>query len=72
MKINYDKTADAIYFSVTKSKIQTTKKIADRMIIDIDKKGNIIGIELLEASSQQEVIKNLKKNLKKGIPIAFI
>ncbi len=68
MKINYDKIADAIYLSVKSGKIQKTIKINDRLLVDVDKKGNALGIEMLDASSLQK-INGLQKNLKSGIPV---
>ena len=67
MKINYDKIADAIYLSVKSGKIQKTIKINDRLLVDVDKKGNTLGIEMLDVSSLQK-INGLKKNLDRGIP----
>lgn len=52
MKINYDKITDAIYFRIKASKVFKTIKMQDRLLADVDKKGNILGIELLEARSQ--------------------
>lgn len=52
MKINYDKIADALYISLSKSKVAKTVKLKDRLIVDVDKNGNVVGVEILDASSQ--------------------
>lgn len=52
MKINYDKIADALYIRVNTGKVGKTVKLADRLIVDLDKTGNILGMEILGASSQ--------------------
>ena len=52
MKINYDKIADALYLSLKKGKIHKTVKMEDRLVVDVDKKGNILGVEFLEAYAQ--------------------
>ena len=52
MDINYDKQADAIYIAFWKGKFSRNRKIYDNTIIDLDKKGNILGIELLEVSKR--------------------
>jgi uncharacterized protein YuzE len=52
MEINYDKEADAMYIEFRKGKFTKTKKIDDFTIIDLDEKGNILGIELLEVSKR--------------------
>lgn len=58
MIIEYDKIADAIYISLKKSKVDKTIKMKDRLLVDVDKKGNTIGIEILDVSHQLP-----KKNL---------
>jgi len=52
MKISYDKEADAMYIEFQKGEFATNKKIDDFTIIDLDKKGNILGIELLDVSKR--------------------
>lgn len=70
MKINYDKVADAIYFTVKQGKVVDTIAISEYMNADIDKDGETIGIELLNASSQQG--SELEKNIRNGIPVEVI
>ena len=50
MKINYDKTVDAMYVYFKKGKISKTQKISPTVFIDIDKEGKLIGLEILNAS----------------------
>ena len=71
MKISYDKTADAMYIRLRDGKIKGTVKVNDRLMIDVDTKGNTVGVELLDASFQlsQKGVKNLEKNFIKGIPV---
>lgn len=52
MEINYDKEADAVYIGFRKGEFAKNKKINDFTIIDLDKEGNILGIELLEVSKR--------------------
>ena len=52
MKISYDKIADALYIYLRSGKVAKTKKITKRLLVDIDKKGNVLGIEMLEVSRQ--------------------
>lgn len=70
MKINYDKVADAMYIQVKKGKIHQTVEVSDFVIHDLDAKGKIIGIELLNASEQFSP-KDLKKRASAGIPFSF-
>lgn len=68
MKINYDKVADAIYFSMKKGKVAKTLEMNERLIVDVDKKGNILGIEMLDASNQLPK-DGLKSGIASGIPV---
>ncbi|PIP31703.1 DUF2283 domain-containing protein [bacterium (Candidatus Gribaldobacteria) CG23_combo_of_CG06-09_8_20_14_all_37_87_8] len=52
MKIQYDKIADAMYIYFKKGAVAQTKKISNRVLLDLDKEGNVLGMELLVASSQ--------------------
>jgi len=52
MEINYDKTADALYIELRKGEFAENKKIDDITIMDLDKDGNVLGIEFLEASKR--------------------
>lgn len=50
MKINYDKIADAAYISIKKGSINKTVKLGKFLHADLDKKGKVLGIEILNAS----------------------
>lgn len=52
MRIQYDKIADAMYVYLKKGRIFKTIKMKDRLIVDVDKAGKIIGLEILGVSSQ--------------------
>ena len=72
MKIQYDKIADAMYVSLgIQKKVAKTIEVNDRLLVDMDKSGHIIGIEILDASSKKG-IQNLAKNLKSGVPVELI
>jgi len=47
MRIIYDPLADAVSITIKKGKVAKTKEIDDNTILDYDKKGNVIGVELL-------------------------
>ncbi|MBI2410032.1 DUF2283 domain-containing protein [Candidatus Kaiserbacteria bacterium] len=64
MKINYDKIADAIYMTLRKGKVAKTVEMEDRLIVDVDKKGNILGIELLDAGNQLQ-----QGIMRSGVPV---
>jgi len=61
MKIRYDSDADAVYIKLRDVEIAKTKKVDDYTILDYDKAGNLVGIELLFVSEQNP---NLLKEFK--------
>lgn len=52
MKITFDKKADAMYIYLQTKKVFKTKQVTDDTIVDMDKNGNVIGIELLFVSKR--------------------
>lgn len=50
MKIRYDKKIDAMYISLAKGKYDSTRKISDVILVDEDKSGKVLGIEILDAT----------------------
>ena len=66
MEITYDKKADAMYIYFQKGKKPArTVELADLLIADLDKKGKVIGVEVLAASKQ--VKKDTKKTKNENI-----
>ena len=57
VRIEYDSKADAMYIWLRKARYEISEELAENVIIDLDKRGHIIGIEILDAS------KNLGKQL---------
>lgn len=49
MKLQYDKKEDAIYIDLAKGKYNKSRKISESIIVDEDKSGKILGIEILDA-----------------------
>lgn len=68
MKITYDKLADAMYIYFHKGKVFKTVEMKDSVIVDLDKKGNVVGIEVLGISSQVSE-KQIKSSIKIGVPV---
>lgn len=50
MKINYDKSVDALYIELGRGKVSKTIEKKDGLLVDLDKKGGILGIEVLDYS----------------------
>lgn len=54
MKIQYDKEVDAKYITLfSGEKVEKTAKQEDWLLVDSDKTGRIVGIEILDASKHQ-------------------
>jgi len=58
-KISYDVEADAIYIRFSDSKYAFSQEIDNNMIIDKDKKGEIIWLEILKASKQKWIVERI-------------
>ena len=69
MNIKYDKVADAVYMQASQAAVAQTVKLDDTLIVDKDSGGNIVGLEILDASSQEDLIKNLEGNVLNGVPV---
>lgn len=66
MEITYDKQADAVYLYLQKGKkVARTVELADLLMADLDKKGKVIGVEIIGASKQ--VGSRKKSDGKKGL-----
>lgn len=50
MKIHYDPKADAAYIELAKGKYEVSREISESVIVDEDKKGKILGVEVLDVS----------------------
>jgi uncharacterized protein YuzE len=50
MKITYDKRMDAMYIKLKKGKYDHTKKVSDDILVDVSEKGEVLGLEILDAS----------------------
>ena len=52
MEINFDEKADALYIQFQTGKVKETLKLRDGILIDVDKKGRLFGIEILDVSQR--------------------
>lgn len=50
MRIRYDEKNDVLYIRLREEKYYESDEIKTGFIIDYDKKGNIVGIEILDVS----------------------
>ncbi len=55
MRIHYSHEADALYIRLREAKIENTDQITEDIIMDYDKTGNVVGIEILAASEKADM-----------------
>lgn len=53
MKINYNKEGDILYVQFNTKKVFRTKEVGEDFLIDVDKNGALVGIEVLDYSTQK-------------------
>jgi uncharacterized protein YuzE len=66
-KTTYDPIADAVYIYGQKAEIARTVRINDRVNLDLGKKGEIVGIEILDATYLLADAKRLNRILVDGM-----
>ncbi|HED38532.1 MAG TPA: DUF2283 domain-containing protein [Ignavibacteria bacterium] len=50
MKIKYDKETDVMYIKFSDAEVEESLEEKSGVIIDFDKEGNVVGIELINVS----------------------
>jgi uncharacterized protein YuzE len=50
VRVEYDDKADAMYIWLRRTKYEISEELAENVLIDLDKNGRIVGIEVLDAS----------------------
>jgi uncharacterized protein YuzE len=72
MKVTYDTLADAMYLSFGTGAVAETLQLFDCLNVDFDAAGSMLGIEITDASQHEQLVANLKKQAKMGIPIEIV
>ena len=55
MRIRYSKEADALYIRLKETEIGNSDEINEDIIIDYDRDGNVVAIEILSASEKTDI-----------------
>lgn len=71
MKIEYSKEADALYVYFKETYVARSNEIEDGVVIDFDKDGNVVGIEMLDVSTRMS-IKDLVNVSIENLPIELV
>ncbi len=59
MNISYDNTIDALYIKFKDGEFEENREVEEGIILDIGKSGDVLGIEILEASTRFDVHNDL-------------
>lgn len=61
MKLRYDPEADALYIKLKNTTVTKTQEIDRNTLLDFDKKGELVGVELLFVNNRNpDVLKTLR------------
>ena len=52
MKLEFDPVADAAYFEISLAEVEETKEIEPGILVDYDKNGHVVGVEVLSVSKR--------------------
>ncbi|MDA2910945.1 DUF2283 domain-containing protein [Nitrospiraceae bacterium AH_259_D15_M11_P09] len=71
MKIEYSKTADALYVYFKQREVAKSKEVEEGVVVDLDAEGHLVGIEILDASVRIGV-KDLVNVSIENLPVEMI
>jgi uncharacterized protein YuzE len=52
MRFDYDPEVDALYLRLAESKVLESEEVQPGIILDFDESGNVVGVEVLNASKR--------------------
>jgi len=55
VKIEYSKDIDALYIKIREAKVADSVDIEEGVTVDLDEKGHIVGVEILDASEKMDL-----------------
>lgn len=71
MKIEYSKTGDALYVYFKEEYVAKSKEVEDGIVLDFDKDGQLIGIEILDVSQRFSLADLVNVNIE-NLPIEAV
>lgn len=57
MKVHFDEAADALYLRLDDSKIVDSEEVRPGIVLDFNRKNQVVGVEILRASKRVPVAK---------------
>jgi len=69
MRISYDEKADALYIRLKETPYYESDEVREGVLLDYDDKGNVIGLEILDASEylSRDELASVTYNVEKAI-----
>jgi len=69
MRISYDEKADALYIRLKETPYYESDEVKEGVLLDYDDKGNVIGLEILDASNylSSDELASVTYNVEKAI-----
>ncbi len=64
VSVEFDSEINAMYIRLKKGKVDKSEPLADNVIVDVDKKGEAVGIEILLPKQDIRVSEFVSKALK--------
>lgn len=61
MRLRVDQQSDAVYLDLTGQEIDSSEEVSDGIILDYDRDGHLVGIEILDASKQAGDLETLHR-----------
>ena len=63
MKINYYPDTDSLYIDLSSKPSVDSREVSDGIVLDYDESGNLVGIDIDEASTKLEIRELILNNL---------
>ena len=63
MKLNYYPDTDSLYIDLSEQPSAESKEVSEGIVLDYDAKGNLVGIDIDNASTKVELKKLILSNL---------
>ena len=67
--VEFDPEVNAVYIRIREGKVERSDPIADNIIMDLDKDGELIGLEVLLPSLNDKQLKAFSEALKNAVKV---
>ncbi|HZT42703.1 MAG TPA: DUF2283 domain-containing protein [Chthonomonadaceae bacterium] len=69
MRLRYDPEVDALSIDLFDEPVEDTEEIEEGVIVDYDKSGRVISVEILDFMEQLEAARQ-ERSVKRGLPLS--